>query len=136
LDTLDAITDVYFWCLAVPWYFTRRWPHSLYIWSSIAFCRTDHFISDIQIEQSQRRTHLRLNIMIITTQLLVKSTLCQFNQHFTCEFFVQKCFMQLFSNDVFASYFLCKNIGTKGEHKMLDDIDTISTVMESRRSFN
>jgi len=50
---------------------------------------------------------------------------CPFYQHFTCHFFVQKCYAQLFSNYSFTLlFFWRKNIGAKVARKMLVKLTT------------
>jgi len=52
---------------------------------------------------------LRQKCSLCRRLLVAQQHWCQFHQHFTCAFFVQKCFAQLFSNYSLALYFF----GTK-----------------------
>ncbi len=54
------------------------------------------------------------NVRIVNLVIIV-NICCQFHQHFTREFFIQKCFAQHFGFEIFWR----KNIGAKGAHKML-----------------
>jgi len=49
---------------------------------------------------------------------------CQFHQHFTRAHFVQKCFLQIFSNDNEIVSFRQKNIGTNAACNMLTQMTT------------
>jgi len=50
---------------------------------------------------------------------------CQFHQHFTCAFFIQKSFWQLFSSYVSRKKLPKRLSHKKGRHKMLMKIDTL-----------
>jgi len=60
---------------------------------------------------------------------------CQFHQHFKLAFFIQKCFVQLFSSYSLASNFLRKNIGAKADRRMLMKL-TIGSCVHSTFSFD
>jgi len=49
---------------------------------------------------------------------------CQFHQYFTCNFFIQKYFAQLFSNYSLAFIFWQKNISAKTTYKMFMKLTT------------
>jgi len=51
-------------------------------------------------------------------------TRCLFHQHFACKFFVQNCFLKLFSSCVLAFYFFGKKYWRKRLALNVDEIDT------------